>query len=80
MEATAQVDLNSIVELVDSEFATRHPELKERKINFRHEAEGAKDEKLRAEWNEMFTAEAMKAMRLANKRIADARIRFDIGA
>jgi hypothetical protein len=80
MDNTAKIDLTKIVELVDSEFDTRHPELKGRQIRTRSEGEGAKDEKLRAEWNEMFTAEAMKALRLANRAIADSRAKWAVGA
>jgi hypothetical protein len=80
MDYAAKVDLTKIVELVDSEFQARHPELNGRQIKFRSDQEGAKDEKLRAEWNEMFTAEAMKALRLANRQTADSRARWAVGA
>ena len=80
MENQALVDLSKIVELVDSEFHARHPELKGRQINLRAEAAGKQDEKLRAEWNEMFTSEAMKAMRLANRLVADSRARWATSA
>jgi hypothetical protein len=76
MEYTAKVDLAAIVELVDSEFDSRHPELKGRKVKLRSDKDGAKDEALRAEWNEMFTAEAMKSMRLSLRQTFDSRERF----
>ena len=76
MDYETNVDLAKIVELVDSEFQARHPDLKGRQINVRSAARGASDDKLRAEWNEMFTAEAMKAMRLASRRVDDARAKW----
>ena len=81
MEIPVHTNLMDLVEIADSEFAARHPEMRDKKLaRPDDEKSWEREMKLRSEWERIFVFEALKRVRRVGAELGDAREKFMIGA